>query len=141
MGNGVLRFTYAWGSSTGELAHLVQCQIGEIVTYPGGNPYYPPSPPFSNAGRSNPTIISFTAETGLFADSHSALGGFVTPYSAASYTATQNYRYSCPCENGGQWVNLAGPIQIVRTVESVRGSQWKYTITKSGASAAIYPLP
>jgi hypothetical protein len=139
-GGGVLHFDYAWTSSTGNLAHLSNCVIGEIVSYSGGNPFHPPSPPFPSAGINNPTIIDLAATSGSFVDNHSPGGSFVTPYSSSSYTGTQYYRFKCPCYNSGNYVNVQGPTDIVRTV-SPAGFRWKYTITKSGSSATINPLP
>ena len=39
VGNGVLHFDYDWDSSTGNLANLNNCQVGESVAYPGASPY------------------------------------------------------------------------------------------------------
>jgi len=141
IGGGALRFNYSWGSSTGNLADLSQCTVGEIVTYPGTGNYFPPSPPFPTTGFPNPTIIDLPATDGGFQDTHSTRGTFVTPYSSSSFTATQNYRYKCPCRSSGNYVNLVGPINIVRAVSPSTGGRWKFTITKSGASATIDPLP
>ena len=141
IGRGVLRFNYSWGSSTGNLADLSQCTVGEIVTYPGTGNYFPPSPPFPTTGFPNPTVIDLPASDGGFQDTHSTRGTFVTPYSSSSFTATQYYRYRCPCRSSGNYVNLVGPINIVRAVSPSTGGRWKFTITKSGASATIDPLP
>lgn|GEM_PF-6226792 len=81
------------------------------------------------------------ATGGAATDNHSVGSPFVTPYSASSFTAVQYYRYRCPCRNNGNYVNIMGPINIVRSVSNVSGAGWKYTITKSGASATINPLP
>lgn len=143
IGNGKLRFQYAWDSSDGNLSNLQFCTVGEIVTYPNNNnPYIAPSPPFPNGGISNPTIIDLPATLGLFQDTHSPPpGSFVTPYSSLSFTATQYYRFKCACRNSGNYEELVGLIDIVRSVSPATGIQWKYTITKSGASATIDPLP
>ena len=143
-GEGVLYFKYEFDSSTGNLADLSACTVGEIVSYPGSGPYYfPPSPPFWNVGYINPTIFSdLPATTGAIEDHHRLNGDFVKPYSSASFTATQYYRYKCPCKNNGDFVNLLGPLDLVRSITPVAGtSNWKYTVTKSGFSATINPLP
>lgn len=141
-GSGTLRFEYIWSSSTGNLSDLAAaCTVGEIVTYPGIGNYSPPSPPFNQAFL-NPTEIDNPARDGSLFDNHRTSGGFVRPYTTASFTATQYYRYSCPCKNGGAYVNLAGPINIVRSVSRIgQTSSYKFTITKSGSSATIDPLP
>ncbi|MGB7068755.1 MAG: hypothetical protein WBD22_04620, partial [Pyrinomonadaceae bacterium] len=140
-GSGTLRFRYTWASSTGNMSDLGACSVGEIVTYPGTGNYTPPSPPF-NQTFLNPTIIDLPATDGAFIDNHNTSGGFVTPYSEASFTATQFYRYKCPCRNNGNYVNLTNSIDIVRAVTRIGQTQsYKFTITKSGSSATINPLP
>jgi hypothetical protein len=44
--DGVLHFNYAWDSTSGNLADLFDWRVGEIVTYPGGNPFVWPRPPY-----------------------------------------------------------------------------------------------
>jgi len=139
LSNGTLRFNYAWDSSTGNLADLSQCTVGEIVSYPGANPFPWPNP--MNRSTPNPTVIDLAATGGGFQDDHQPPNSFSTPYTAASFTATQHYRYRCPCSNGGNYVNLAGPINIVRSVAQNSNGTWRYTVTKSGSSASINPLP
>lgn len=143
VGNGTLHFEYAWDSSSGNLSDLSSCTVGEVVTYPGypgTNIYTPPSPPFNQSFQT--TVINDPASDGAFLDNHRTSGGFVTPYAEASFTAIQYYRYSCPCKDGGAYVNLMGPINIVRSVSRIPNTnQFKFTITKSGYSATINPLP
>ncbi len=142
-GNGALVFDYAWSSSSGNLDDLQVCFIGEIVTYPGITNSYSRPPPFPPGNHANPTEIQFTAETGEAGDIHAFLvNDFRTPYSAASYTATQYYRYKCPCTNGGNWVNTFGPLHLVRSVDQNPNGSWRYTISKPiGGQATINPLP
>src|SRR5262249_55590425 len=48
IGSGTLEFNYVWQSSDGTLADLGNCQVGEIVNYPGAaNPYVYASPPYA----------------------------------------------------------------------------------------------
>jgi hypothetical protein len=139
-GGGVLHFEYGWDSSTGNLADLRACLAGEEVTYPGGNPFVWPKPPW-NGSTPNPTIIMPSpGSDGVMQDNHSSKP-FVKPYKEAFFTATQFYRYQCPCANGGRPVKLMGPISIVRKVDKKSDGNFKYTITKSGKSASIDPLP
>jgi hypothetical protein len=74
-------------------------------------------------------------------DDHSTPGSFVKPYSAKTIIATQVYQYTCSGANGGNPVKLKGPLQIKRSVSQNTNGSWKFTITKSGASASINPLP
>jgi PBS lyase HEAT-like repeat len=138
--NGVLRFNYAWESTTGALADLSRCEVGESVAYPGAaDPYVWPSPPYDNS-TSNPTIVWVVASAGTAQDDH-APGTFLAPYAANTFTAMQQYRYRC----GGlstitfpAWNNVA----IKRTVRDATGQGcWRYRITKTGASNTIPRLP
>lgn len=146
-GSGDLRFTYSWGSSTGHLADLgvSHCTVGEIVTYPGtANPFPFPSPPFPNDAYSNPTIGDINASDGGFQDDHLLTPSttFVKPYSASSFTATQFYRSKCACgANANNYVNIVGPLSIVRSVSQNSNGSFKFTVTKSSCSATINPLP
>jgi hypothetical protein len=136
-GNGNLVFSYSWGSSTGVLSDLSQCscKIGEQVYYPNGNPYIWPRPPWS-ASSTNPTVdISQSATQVPLIDSYRP-GTMVAPYGTASFTATQYYAYTCTAVNNGNPVRVAGPISIVRSVTQNSDGTFKYTITKSGASAS-----
>jgi hypothetical protein len=139
IGGGTLRFNYQWDSNTGNLQHLSRCFVGEIVTYPGTNdPYSPPSPPFPDVARfDNPTIVDVQATAGALYDSHRIQGTFVRPFSSSSFTATQYYRYKCPCLNRGNYVNLTGPISITRSVFEVPFLGWGFGVSKSNASAKL----
>jgi hypothetical protein len=144
VGGGILRFRYEWESTTGNLAHLSACTVGEAVIYSGAaGSYSPPSPPFPNHSVPNPTIIQVAATGGVFFDEHRPGGSFVTPYSSSSWTTTtQYYQYSCLCIDGGlpQNIPFYGPIDIQRTV-TPSGINWKYTVSKAGNYALIDPLP
>jgi hypothetical protein len=140
-GGGVLHFQYSYSSSIGDVSNLTSCTLNEKVDYPGGNPYSWPNP--WTTATINPTIgpnppVPGTA--GSFTDDQQP-GTIKPPYVAANFTATQNYRYSCSCTNGGNPVVLSGPISIVRSVIKRTDGKYKYTVTKSGYSAKIDPLP
>jgi hypothetical protein len=143
-GGGTLHFDYAWDSSTGRLSDLGQCRVGEKVDYNAADLPFP-SPPFpSGLNPPNPTTTpDYAGNLGTFpfGDNHSTPGTFVKPYSAATVTATQIYRYHCPCHNSDAWTTLLGPHNIVRSVSQSTGTNWKFTITKTGSSATIDPLP
>ena len=138
--NGVLHFEYKWESTSGKLPDLSQCQVGEKVDYPSSaNPFKWPSPPFLGA-TNNPTILWVAATDGKAQDNHSN-NGFVTPYKAKSFSASQEYRYQCRSLNTTAFPGQTGII-IRRAVSDSTGKGcWRYTITKSGASASISPLP
>lgn len=138
-GGGILYFEYAWDSSTGNLADLSSCEVGEEVTYPGSDPFVWPKPPWDGS-TPNPTIIWLPGSDGALGDTHSTKP-FVKPYKEASFTATQYYRYRTSCANSGNPVNLMGPISIARSVKKKQDGKFKYTITKSRKSASIDPLP
>ncbi|MDX6446514.1 MAG: hypothetical protein QOH71_3588 [Blastocatellia bacterium] len=142
-GNGTLHFDYAWESSTGSLADLDQCRVGERVDYNSADLPLA-SPPFpSGLNPSNPTTQpDFAGSVGAFpnGDNHRTPGVFVTPYSEKTIVATQIYRYHCPCHNGDGWETLMGPLTITRSVYPFLGF-WGFSVTKSGHSAGIFPLP
>ena len=143
IGNGVLRFEYAWNSSSGNLADLTACVVGEIVTYPSSqNPWSWPSPPFPSVSTPNPSITEQNGTLGGLIDSHNPGGTFVKPYNPSAFVATQYYRYRCPCSNSGNPVNVMGPLEIGRSVIQTAGGSWRYTVTKAtGGLASIDPLP
>jgi len=144
LGNGDVHFTYAWGSTSGNLADLSACTVGEIVTYPGGNPYHWQSPPFPANSTSNPTVSDVAATAGAGVDDNFLYPSstFVRPYSAASFTATQFFRYKCTNINGGNYVNLLGPLSITRSVQQNTNGTWRFTVTKpTNGQATINALP
>jgi hypothetical protein len=141
-GNGDLHFTYSWDSSSGNLADLSACTVGEIVTYPGGNPYMWPSPPFPATSSNNPTIAEGAATAGMGVDDNVVSGSFVKPYGASSFTATEYFRYKCTNVNNGNYVNLMGPLSIARSVQQNSNGTWKFIVTKpTNGQATINPLP
>jgi len=140
-GSGTLHFDYAWGSSSGNLADLANCEVGEQVTYNAAELPFA-SPPFpAGINPPNPTVINVAGNNGGFADNHSTPGAFVRPYAAATVTASQIYRFHCPCHQSNAWVTLMGPHNIVRSVSQNANGSWRFTITKTGSSATINPLP
>jgi hypothetical protein len=138
---GLLQFNYSWESSSGDLADLTKCEVGENVTYPDpADPFPWPSPPYSGSSN-NPTIKWVPATLGVAQDNqrHTA---FLAPYVANSFDATQNFDYRCRPDNDvvdfPDWVGIT----IDRTVSDSTGRGcFGYTVTKSGASASIPRLP
>ena len=140
-GGGTLHFDYRWNSSTGNLADLGACMVGERVDYRAADLPFP-SPPFpAGLNPPNPTILNVAGTDGAAQDNHSTPGAFVKPYAAAAVTAMQIYRYTCPCANGGNPVTIFGPLNIVRSVIMNANGSFRFEITKSGATATINPLP
>jgi len=138
--NGGLHFNYTWGSTTGNVADLTDCEVGEDVMYPStANPFPWPSPPYLGSWA-NPTIrwVPATDGAGQDVQLHPA---FLTPYVANAVTANQTYRYKCGSigiVDFGGWLDIA----IARTVSDSTGQGcWGYTVTKSGYSASVSPLP
>lgn len=139
-GNGVLFFKYAWESSTGNLADLKDCEVDEIVSYPGPNPFVWPRPPWDGKTKNPEVGGAIPGTDGKMGDEHTTRS-FLEPYKEASFTATQFYRFRTKCHKGGAPENLKGPLSIVRTVKKRKDGKLKYTVTKSGKSASIDPMP
>jgi hypothetical protein len=136
-GGGRLHFDYVWESDTGDKNDLAGCQVGELVIYPFTP--FPPSLPPNNPD--NPTDPDVPATRAKVTDDHFTEGEFIKPYRRTVYIATQRYRYRCPCRNNGNWINLMGPHDINRSVTQNLNGSWKFEIHKTGAKAAIDPLP
>lgn len=138
---GTLYFLYKWDSTTGDTNDLDNSLVREKVDYPGGSdPYHWPSPPW-DCDTSNPTLLPVPPIPGTDAElqDHHYPCDLPGPYQAASFTATQVYQYMCtPC---GNWETLLSIGPITRYVSSPGSDLWRYSITKSGAYAEIFPLP
>jgi len=151
--NGVLQFIYYWDSSSGNTNDIANCQVGEIVYYPGtASPYKWTQPPYTQP--TNPvTINPFTANVAgsnwlPAPDSHvgavdtNTHPSFVKPYTSDNFTASQNFRFQCSNYNNGNWNNFTQVgIPITRNVTVNTSGSWKYSITKSGASNTVNPMP
>ena len=142
IGGGVLKFTYSWGSSSGNTADLGACTVREYVAYPGGNPFVWPSPPYQSGQTSpNPTVgdaqnpPSPGINGGLF--DFQEHPGFLKPYVNNTYSDTQKFQYSCTNSQNGAWVDFFGPYSIARTVGKNANQVWVYTVTKNGSSASV----
>jgi hypothetical protein len=132
--DGVLVFIYQWLPTSGSVGDL-DGLVGEIVEYPGGDPYQWP-PPW-NFATYNPTELSVPASDELLQDTH-VTGNFVQPYQANSFSASQKYGFHCnECMPSGLGMNLLGPHSISRQVYWVPppDSNWRYKIEKTGESA------
>jgi hypothetical protein len=139
--NAGLQFTYTWGSSSGKLADLSQCQVEEYITYPvQPDPtryYWTYLPYVSNFYSPNPDtgLTPGPAKTGFLSDIHGH-AGFEKPYAADHFSSQQVYQFRCPYYKANQWIPmdpLSGTIAITRAVSQNNGT-WTYTITKSGSS-------
>jgi len=117
--------------------------VGEKVDYPGGDPYYWPSPPWSGSNP-NPALGNMPGTWGGCTDTH-GYKAFTKPYQAASFSATQIEQYHCsPCmgdvSDRSNWATLESIGSIQRFVTG-EGDLWRYSIIKCGAYAEIFPLP
>ncbi|HEX2091730.1 MAG TPA: hypothetical protein VHG28_04975, partial [Longimicrobiaceae bacterium] len=137
---GRLYFEYEWDSSTGNQDDLRDVWLGELVDYPNGNPFVWPSPPWNGSTRNPEFHFDIPGTDPAMGDEHTSRP-FKKPYRADGFTARQKYRYRTPCRNGGNPVDLTATIPIVRAVTQRSARRWKYTITKSGETATLDPLP
>ena len=141
VGNGVLRFHYRWDSTSGKLSDLSQCKVGEYVEYPTDDQPWPwPSPPYSGTSPNNPTIQWIPGVMGKGTDYHYH-NPFRTPYKKNAFNATQQYRYECRDLDTTDFPHW-DDITIARKVRDITGHGcWVYTVTKTGYSATVAPLP
>jgi hypothetical protein len=144
-GGGDLIFSYEWDSSTGALEDLANCQVGELVTYPGPQPgIFSPQdalgPPWGPGWQfPNPTTPDVSGSLGLAPTDTQMRRDFIRPYQASAFDATQIYRYHCTCQRDDEHVTLLGPLNIHRQVSQV-GGEFIYQISKTGATA-FFTLP
>jgi hypothetical protein len=140
--HGVLHFEYTFESTSGDLADLSDWQVGELVQYPGHvNPFKWPRPPYDGS-TTNPTIIWQPATDGVVQDDQSHVGFSNPPYRQNIFIAFQDYRYKCSTCNRA--INFPGrtDIMIERKVSDSTGHGcFGYTVSKTGYSASVSPLP
>ena len=129
---GILHFEYEWKSSTGSLADLKDCEVGEHVTYTKTE-----DPPWIPS--QDPTILWVPGADGALQDNHSP--GLRSTYKDSTETAVQLYRFHCPCHDSDKPTNLLGPIGLTRECKPKADGKFRYKITKSGISNTIDPLP
>ncbi len=170
-GDGTLSWTYAWSSTSGNLADISShCTIYEYVSYDGnavgtyypGPPaaYAPPHPPLgpSSSGKisaipnptitPSPTVPGGPASTGSITDIQDRPYSFVASSScvAATWTSTQTYEFD-DTDTGQKGVVVpgAGPMTITRSVYPVGSPpsvpQWYYTVNKSGITSMPLFIP
>jgi hypothetical protein len=144
-GGGTVEFKYQWDSTSGYLADLASCTVGEVVTYQGyATPQFNLPTPFPVGPFDNPTIINIAGNNTQLIDDQQLPQNqsFRTPYYANSFAGTQYYRYACPGINNGQYVNLLGPLTILRAVQPNSDGTWFFIVTKpTNGSVTINPLP
>jgi hypothetical protein len=151
---GTLEFVYYWDSSTGNIADLANCSVGEIVYYPVQSPdpthYRWTQPPYTQPvpQTTNPFLSSAPATNILNAPYNHAgavddhyYAGFQTPYAPDNFTVNQYYRFQCSNYQSGAWTNMVGPISIQRTVTHNANGTWRYDIYKSGQTNSVNPMP
>ena len=152
-----LEADFTWQSSDGNYADLNGCFVRENVTFPstnngtcpssGQNCFFPSSPPWAakgtpGSGYANPTItspgVNAVAEQQSDYDSVQNLN-FVKPYSAAPYSGTQYFQYSC---NGGAWTNLYGPVSINYSMAKNSAGKWQVIVARSDTPVtSVYLIP
>ena len=152
---GHLKFTYSWGSNTGDVEDLDHCMICEKVTFQADT-YPPPFPPVT---VENPTLkcvpgtanVSSDGSSGTAFDSNPETdvlkpGDFLKPYFEKHFPATQKFFYTCPCKTRSDVgiaipVTVLGPLTIDQDITQRPDGKFKFTVTKSGTSSSIDPLP
>lgn len=101
---------------------------GQTTTYTPPLPF-PQSIQWNQPTLSNPADIDPTA--GSLTDTQSTPGAFVKPYTKNSFSASQMYRWWCPCFQNGAWQNFLGALlTITRTVDQDASQNWYFQICK-----------
>jgi hypothetical protein len=113
--------------------------------------FYWASPPYQRPDDfdfSDPYISSVAASNVLVAPyNHTGFAdnqdnpGFLRPYKRDVFSATQYYRFQCSYYKNNAWINMAGPIAILRVVSQNSNGSWQYAVTKSGSLNSVNPLP
>ncbi len=134
-----LFFRYSWSSSTGNLADLSTCTVGESVFYPNfpNTPYIWPLPMVASTVNPGTGGGKSSGSGGYAEDTNQAPDGFQQPYFGSSFTATQRFWWQCPYYNNGSQNNFVPDFPIVRKVFKDTDGFWKYQITKSGYSYTL----
>jgi hypothetical protein len=152
-----LEADFAWQSSDGNYADLNGCFIRENVTFPNTNNgacpsssqncFFASSPPWAakgsaGSGYANPTITSPGVNAvGLQNSDIDSVNNlnFVKPYSAAPYSGTQYFQYSC---GSGAWTNLYGPVSINYSMAKNSAGNWQVVVSRSDTSVtSVYLIP
>jgi hypothetical protein len=133
-GGGHLHFDYSWDSSTGHPEDLSACQVGELVRFPSEPTFTWPHPWVGTSGSPAGGQPSNGASQKM-TDDHEVKDPppIVPPYVAASFTVSQYYVYTCPCDTKpGTVRGLAGPITITRSVSPNPDKSWNACVRKVG---------
>jgi hypothetical protein len=135
IGGGVLKFTLTWDSETDVLADLAGIEVGELVDYPGNSALYNwTSPPYLPYANDDPVIGWVQATTGTNPDLQSN-PGWVSPYEADDFSATQKYRLRDNVLSQVQ--DFAGQQYTIRrrVYLDTADNKWKYKVEKAGFEA------
>jgi hypothetical protein len=135
IGGGVLKFTLTWGSESGDTADLTGIEVGEHVDYPCNNAVYNwTSPPYLPFPNDDPVIGWVLGTTGTNPDLQSN-PGWVGPYLADDFSATQKYRFRDNVLNQVQ--DFAGQQYTIRrrVFQDPADNRWKYKVEKAGFDA------
>jgi hypothetical protein len=110
------------------------------VTY-NGTPASPPFPP--NSGYVNPTInpplgTQIGENNGISDKNLPPNGSFKKPYSASTFSGTQQFRYNCPCQGTPNYTSFSGysGVSIQRQVQQ-SGATWQYVVSKQGYQCTL----
>jgi hypothetical protein len=129
---GHLGMTYAFGSTTSNLADLNTCSLFETLSY---SPSTFPSPPWQAGYSPGGEHLMDAVATSGFADDNMIPGPIVPPYGNATVTVTgtQVWTYQCNCYDTEHKYPIGGPYDLNRVVSPNGG--WKYVGTKHGVPA------
>ena len=154
VGNGTLRMSYIFGSSSGNLQDVQRsgCEIREVLVQPGvlappDFAWYPPVPfpladpqynPYYQPGQ------SLNNTDGGLIDNHSLPGNVFRPpyYPYSAYDTDQVYQFRCSCYNSNQWNDMSDHLTISHVLQPPTYTVYKTNITPldGWSSATLTPI-
>jgi len=156
-GDGTISFQYAWlSTSGGRITDLTSCYLHERVTYPGGNPYYPPLPfVVAPPGTPNPTVAPGALKNGILMTSTATNGDTHSPwplstnysdFTSLTVSAAQRYEFD-DIATGDTNLLVPGPdstqtiTRIIYPVGAPPSPDWWYKVTKNGVPSTKEVMP
>jgi len=89
------------------------------------------------ASTVNPAVLSGKASNAGMTDQNYPPDSYQTPYSSASFNATQRFWWTCPNYNNNSPNPFTSDVTITRKVFKDTDGFWKYQISKSSYTNTV----